>query len=87
MKSAVVPVTFEWNVNFLDRFSKTNTQVSNLMTIRPVGAELFYADRRTYIHDDANKRLCSFAKAPTNQYNPRQGPHYCTLCWDQCEGM
>jgi hypothetical protein len=37
---------FQWNLNYLDRCSK-NTQISNLMKIRPVGAELFYADRQT----------------------------------------
>jgi len=30
-------------MNILDRFSK-NTQMSNSMTIHPVGAELFHAD-------------------------------------------
>ena len=38
----------------LDFFSGTvskNTAKSNLMTIRPVGAELFHADGRTYLHD------------------------------------
>ena len=34
------------NFNFLDRFSK-NPQISRLMKIRPVGAELFQAKRRT----------------------------------------
>jgi len=36
-------------VNFLGSFSK-NTQISNVMKIRPVRAELFHADRRTDKH-------------------------------------
>ena len=34
------------NLNLFDRFSK-NAQISNLIKIRPVGAELFHADRQT----------------------------------------
>jgi hypothetical protein len=45
-KLHVILVRFEWNFNFLDRFSK-NTQISNLVQIRPVRAELFHADGRT----------------------------------------
>jgi len=44
-----VPVTlvrFLWNLDFLDGFSQ-NTQISNFLKICPVGAELFYAGRRT----------------------------------------
>jgi hypothetical protein len=41
-------------MNFLDRFSK-NTQISNLMKIRPAVAE-FDADR----HDEANIRFSKF---------------------------
>jgi hypothetical protein len=33
------------------------------MKIRPVGAELFHADRRTYIHE-ANSHFCNFANTP-----------------------
>jgi hypothetical protein len=33
-------------LNFLDIFFK-NTQISNFMKIRPVGAELFHADGQT----------------------------------------
>jgi hypothetical protein len=33
------------------------------MKIRPVGAELFYADGRTDGHDDANSRFTKFSNA------------------------
>jgi hypothetical protein len=36
---------------------KTKTQVSNLMQIRPEGAQLFRADGRTDRHDEANSRF------------------------------
>jgi hypothetical protein len=34
------------NLNSFDRFSQ-NTQISSLMKIRPVGAEMFHAERGT----------------------------------------
>jgi len=36
------------------------------MKIRPLGAELFHADRRTVVHDDANSRFSQFATKPKN---------------------
>jgi hypothetical protein len=44
------------NLNFLGGFSK-NTKISEFIKIRPVGAELFHADRRTEGHDEANSRF------------------------------
>ena len=60
-------VRFEWNLNFLDSFPK-NTQMSNFMQIRAVGAELFQTDGRTW-------RLVAFrnfANAPTKQCRKRE---------------
>jgi len=48
-------------LNFIDTFA-TNTQISNFMKIRPVGAELFYADGRTDRHDEANSRFSQFSE-------------------------
>ena len=45
-KVSNILVRFQWNLNFLDRFSRNN-QIPNLMKTRPVGAELFHSDRRT----------------------------------------
>ena len=40
---------------FSSNFRK-NIQMWNLMNIRPVGAELFHADRRRDRHDETNSR-------------------------------
>jgi len=36
--------------------------ISNFVTIRSVAAELFFADRRTGRHDEANSRLSQFCE-------------------------
>ena len=38
--------------------------MSNFVKIRPVGAELFHADRRTDTHNEPNSRFRNFANAP-----------------------
>jgi hypothetical protein len=60
-KVPVILVRIEWNLNFLDSFSK-NTQISNLIKFRPVGAE-FHAGGRTDRHDEANG-FWNFVNAP-----------------------
>ena len=45
-KGPVILVRLRSNVNFLDIFSN-NTEISNCMKIRPLGAELLHADGQT----------------------------------------
>ena len=71
MWSAVILVRFEWNLNFLDRFSK-NTQILNFMKIRPVEAELFHVDRRTDGHDEAGSRFWKFCERAWKLLSLRQ---------------
>ena len=52
----VILVRFQWNWNFLDRFSK-NIQKPNFVKFHPVGAELFHTDGRT----EMTKLIVAFA--------------------------
>jgi hypothetical protein len=64
-KVPVILVRLLSNLNFLDSLSK-NTQISNIMKIRPVESELYQADRRTDgrtdRHDEANSRFSQFCQ-------------------------
>jgi len=48
-KHVAIVVRFQWNLNFLNRFSKS-THIRNFTKILPVGAEMFHEDRRTYTY-------------------------------------
>jgi hypothetical protein len=63
-KVPVILVTFWWNLNFLNRFSK-KSQISSFSKIRLVGAELFLADRRTDVVK-LTFPFCNFANASKN---------------------
>jgi hypothetical protein len=70
---AVNLVRVERNLNFLSRFEK-NTQISNLMKIRQVGAQMFHVDGRTDgwrdRYDNVNSRLSQFCeRAYNSQYH------------------
>jgi hypothetical protein len=66
---------FSRNFNFLDIFSK-NTQISNFMKIRPVGAALFHTDRQTGTAE-ANSRFNSIFRTRLKKHtlsNPDTAP-------------
>ena len=75
--------TWTFSIDFFPKY----TQISNFMKIRPVGAELFHADR----HDEAKIRICNWKQlkqtrsatiriydlcTPYQDANPRAMLHY-----------
>ena len=70
----VILLTFYLNLNFLYMFSK-NFQMSSFTKIRPVGAELFHADRRTDGHNEAKSRFSQIWVPPSKrpERTPQQG--------------
>jgi len=59
--SLTISVRFQWNLNFLNTFSKS-TQIPNFMKMRPVGAELLHVDGQTDRHDEAKSRFPHFCR-------------------------
>jgi len=54
--------------DFLNIFSK-NTQISDLMKVRPMGAELFNTDGQMETNDEVTVAFRNFANAP-KKINP-----------------
>jgi len=71
--------------NFRDRFSKSS-QISDFTKIRPVGAELFHADRRT----DMTKLIVAFRNYANAPKNRRRSIKLCVkqkgwhVIWQRC---
>ena len=49
-------------LEFSSQFFEKLLEISNLLEIRPVGAELFHADGRTDRQDEANCRVSQFCE-------------------------
>jgi hypothetical protein len=63
-------VRFFWDLNFLYIFPK-NTHLSNFTKIRPVGADVFHANKRTEGQADMTNLIdtfCNFANASKEGY-------------------
>jgi hypothetical protein len=71
-RALLILVGFKLILNFRNNFSK-NIQISNCMKIRPVGAELYHADRRTDgqedRHDEANSGFSQFCERAPKRTN------------------
>jgi hypothetical protein len=55
-------VKYRYCCQILTKLNSEITEISNLMQICPVGAELFHADRRIHRHDEANSRFSQFCE-------------------------
>jgi hypothetical protein len=53
-------------LEFSRRIWKKNFQISNFVKIRPIGAELFHADRHTHRHNKDNRRFLQFCQRAQN---------------------
>ena len=80
-------LTVQSDLNFVDRFSK-NPQISNIMKILIMGAELFHAGRQmdgwmdgwTNRPDEANSRFLPFLNAPKKGCNKNRGRNEAPGC-------
>ena len=61
-KVAIILVRFEWNLNFLNIFSKSIQIPISWQTVQG-GVELFHSDRRTDRNDEANSYFSKFCKS------------------------
>ena len=76
-KAPFILVRFQWNLNLLNRFSK-NPQISNLMKIHPVVAELFHADGQMAGQTDMTKLFKILQmRLKTAHYSPVCCPAWC----------
>jgi len=73
-KVPTFPVMLQLNLNSVDIFLK-NTEISNFMKIRPVGAELFHANGRT----DMAKLTVTFRNFANASIMIRNG-EFLTIC-------
>jgi hypothetical protein len=69
---------------FLTNFRKKNTQTSNFMKIRSLGAELFHADGQTDRHGGANSRFLEFCESALKKKTAVIPCTFCLLWSVQC---
>ena len=60
------------DTEFFRQFSR-NTEITNFMEMRTLGAELFHAYGRTNRHDEANSRLLQFCELSKNLFVEEPG--------------
>ena len=56
----------DFNEPWTSRQILGNTEISNIMKILPVGAELFHEGRQTDRHDEADNRFSQFCESALN---------------------